>query len=214
MNKIFSWKNFIGRIVPVDKFAVWHESHKDLIQKWQIREILSRLINSLQLFTVFVLQVCHLLWKIFFNFSEFDIDIGNTLSCTVPKDVSFVHYIGDKNLADLCLPDGAHIYEEDSTFIFLKQQTLQDIQESYSKTGTKKTLYRRRSILGYNEKKKLPALYGMVLFKNKKDSSVRRGAIQKSIVLFSYKPLFKLYEPMLRLALNRWDVNFYFIDVL
>jgi len=46
-------------------------------------------------------------------------------------------------------------------------------------------------------------LYGMVLFKNKKDTTVKRGAVQKSLLLFCFRPMFSVFEPLMRVTLNR-----------
>src|SRR3989338_6609674 len=59
--------------------------------------------------------------------AEFDILKGNTLSYIYPpeRDVQTDYSIPDEsvpnamNLADMCLPDGAHVYEEDQTYMFL-----------------------------------------------------------------------------------------------
>jgi hypothetical protein len=64
--------------------------------------------------------------------------------------------------------DNSHVYEEDTTYIFL------------------------------NCKKEEEILYGIVLFRNKKDSSVKRGAIQKSLVIFSFKPYFSTWKPLMK----------------
>jgi hypothetical protein len=43
-----------------------------------------------------------------------------------------------------------------------------------------------------------------VLFRNKKDSSVKRGAIQKSLVVFSYKPYFTTWKPLMKITLEKY----------
>ena len=47
-------------------------------------------------------------------------------------------------------------------------------------------------------------LFGIAYFRNKKDASVKRGAIMKSIVLLSRRPFFSFYLPLLREALRRF----------
>jgi hypothetical protein len=111
--------------------------------------------------------------------AEFDILKGNTLSYIYPpeRDIQTEYSIPDEsvpysvNLADMCLPDGAHVYEEDQTYMFLPVK------------GT-----RMRNILELTEGQN--TVYGLVLFRNKRDSTVKRGAIQKSIVLLASQPYF------------------------
>lgn len=152
-------------------------------------------------FTPYVLQV--------FTFSlpslvsEFDINIGNTLSCKVPKDASFSEFFSlpDRNLSDLCLPDGAHIFEQDTTMIFLTRISA-DKKRKSRRPSNKKTKQTKTE----NVNNQPNMLFGLVLFRNKKDSTQKRGAVQKSIVLFSYLPLFSVWEPLMRAAMHRCDI--------
>lgn len=86
----------------------------------------------------------------------------------------------DRKLADLALPDGGHLYSEDATLIVLDTPPPEIFQG--------------------NEK---GPLYGMVYFRNKPDPTVKRGAIQKSFLLFTFKPLFTVFEPLMKLGLSR-----------
>jgi hypothetical protein len=88
----------------------------------------------------------------------------------------------------LSLPDGGHLYEEDSTFIVLESPP----PELYKSKKTEETSD--------------SPLYGMVFFRNKKDNTVKRGAVQKSILLFCFKPLFTVFDPLMRLALSRFEI--------
>lgn len=114
--------------------------------------------------------------------AEFDIDVGNTLSFVHPKGV--VENLGlVKNVvADKCLPDGAHLHSEDWTILFV------NVPDSSSPDKTQK-------------------LFGYAMFKNKPDASVRRGAIQKSMVAFTKVPLFDILEPILREAVAMFIVR-------
>lgn len=89
-------------------------------------------------------------------------------------------YYKDRKLADLALPDGGHLYTEDATLIVLDPPPSEIFQST----------------------EKGP-LYGMVYFRNKPDSTVKRGAIQKSFLLFSFKPLFTVFEPLMKIGLSR-----------
>lgn len=44
-------------------------------------------------------------------------------------------------------------------------------------------------------------VYGLAMFQNKSDKTVRRGAIQKSLLIISRAPIFDIYQPILRHAL-------------
>lgn len=45
-------------------------------------------------------------------------------------------------------------------------------------------------------------VYGLAMFLNKSDKNARRGAIQKSLLLISRAPIFEVYQPILRHALQ------------
>jgi hypothetical protein len=123
--------------------------------------------------------------------AEFDILKGNTLSHTYPPHLDINAQLnaenGDdtaaSNVADLCLPDGSHVFEEDATYLFLP------------------VLPQQMQQLELDEGQEI--IYGIVFFRNKKDPTAKRGAVQKSIVLLTSKPIFATAEPVLRTALNR-----------
>eukprot|EP01080_Neovahlkampfia_damariscottae_P006985 gene6985-11151_t len=50
-------------------------------------------------------------------------------------------------------------------------------------------------------------LYGIVIFQQVSDPNAKRGAVQKSIIIFSRKPYFIFYENIIKLALNEILVN-------
>ena len=81
--------------------------------------------------------------------------------------------IADDKLSALCIPEGGHIFEEDHTFLFCKEPATGD------------------------------QLFGIAYFRNKKDPTVKRGAVMKSIVMLSRRPFFSFYLPLLREALRR-----------
>eukprot|EP01124_Arcella_intermedia_P005432 TRINITY_DN13205_c0_g1_i2.p1 TRINITY_DN13205_c0_g1~~TRINITY_DN13205_c0_g1_i2.p1 ORF type:complete len:893 (-),score=218.04 TRINITY_DN13205_c0_g1_i2:38-2716(-) len=110
--------------------------------------------------------------------AEFDIDVGNTLSYLYPKNFDFKsRNLAKNSIADQCLPDGAHIHQEDWTILFTEWA---------------------------DDKGKMTKIYGMAMFKNKPDSTVKRGAIQKSMVAFSKVPFFDVLEEILREGVARF----------
>ena len=80
----------------------------------------------------------------------------------------------DDKLSALCIPEGGHIFEEDHTFVLCKEPVTSD------------------------------QLFGLAYFRNKKDPTVKRGAVMRSIVLLSRRPFFSFYLPLLREALRRF----------
>jgi hypothetical protein len=117
------------------------------------------------------------------SIAEFDVDKGNTLSTVYPSD-AFDHCLLSLNyLADKSLPDGAHMYEEDyCVFRF-------SLEEFFKEIPTNKT-----------EKH----VFGLALFQSRRTEKVKRGAIQKSLVLFTYQPMFDVYIPLMRAAISRY----------
>lgn len=110
-----------------------------------------------------------------------------------PEHAGIQETYKERYLADLCLPDGAHEYEEDITHIFVPYPT----DDSERNNGPIESAG--------------DILYGMALFRNKRDPSVKRGAIQKALVLFCTKPFFSVFEPLMRIALLRCVI---FISIL
>jgi hypothetical protein len=47
-------------------------------------------------------------------------------------------------------------------------------------------------------------LYGLAYFRNVRDASARRGAVQKSMLLLARQPFFSMFEPVLREALLQY----------
>jgi len=110
--------------------------------------------------------------------AEFDIDAGNTLSYIYPKNFDLKgRGLAKNEIADKCLPDGAHIHQEDWTMLFLDWP---------------------------DDKGKIQKIYGMAMFKNKPDASVKRGAIQKSMVAFAKVPMFDVLQNVLREGVSRF----------
>lgn len=112
------------------------------------------------------------------SIAEFDITTGNTLSVKHPD---FKLKYDDEYLANTCLPDGAHIHKEDWVYLTLEFE---------------------------DDDGKPFFLYGLGFFRNVRDPSVPRGAIQKSMLILSYQPYFSIFLPLCRAALTRYmDTN-------
>nr|CAG4719028.1 unnamed protein product [Naegleria fowleri] len=150
------------------------------------------------------------------SIAEFDKLCGNSLTHTYPRDVHLEKYYPTLNIADKCIPDGGHIYSEDQTGIILpisedKSELIQALQKYVPsfKTSTTPLSPKTPSLTVGNDNIPViqqPAgqyLYGSVLFRNKLDDRVKRGAIQKSILVVTTKPLFTLFTPLMRDAIER-----------
>lgn len=157
---------------------------------------------------------------IFIILLEFDIDKGNTISSTYPNNYNWDQF-KEKNIADLCLPDGAHIHSEDWTYILLHAKSLNSNNTSVTpKKNTKDKrlsltsnitnietdslfrLYSNQELNDDTPTEEWEVYYGISIFKNKADKTVKRGAVQKSILLISKQPYFSLYEPILKHCIN------------
>ncbi|KAL9658793.1 hypothetical protein ABK040_005947 [Willaertia magna] len=150
------------------------------------------------------------------SIAEFDILDGNTLSYTYPKTVQLEKYYPEFQIADKCIPDGGHIYSEDQTGIILPiDESNVELQEMLNQHLPNfkliKTCSPSTPITNNNENSDNVSsnnvdisqqhqhyLYGSVFFRNKIDDRVRRGAIQKSILVVTTKPLFTLFTSLLR----------------
>uniref|UniRef100_A0A7S1KQW5 UDENN domain-containing protein n=1 Tax=Percolomonas cosmopolitus TaxID=63605 RepID=A0A7S1KQW5_9EUKA len=104
--------------------------------------------------------------------SEFHIQKGTVLSHKYPPNVALPTQNTSRSLVDLAIPDGAHIFQSDTSYVFLQEAANSRL------------------------------CYCVIHFQSKRDSSVKRGAVQKSLILFSYEPLFELFERVCRIALT------------
>ncbi|EFC41033.1 hypothetical protein NAEGRDRAFT_80839 [Naegleria gruberi] len=148
--------------------------------------------------------------------AEFDLLKGNTLSHVYPPERRTILNTFTSHLGDYCLPDGAHYFEEDATYLVIPSNVVSSSLYSYLKSGASSNnvssvsnsenssvVNNTQQVMEFIEPYVDKPMYAHCLFRNKKDERVKRGAIQKSIILFSSKPLFTVYENLLRLALNR-----------
>jgi hypothetical protein len=140
----------------------------------------------------------------FSDCTEFDIDKGNTLSSVFPSDFDFKQF-AQTNIADLCLPDGAHIHTEDWTYLFLHKNST----SATVKASSTPNLPTSSSEASLGAKSRSPEtatvdiIYGIAFYKKKADSSVKRGAIQKSVLFLLTKPAYALVEPMMRATVDQ-----------
>ncbi|RKP15044.1 docking domain of Afi1 for Arf3 in vesicle trafficking-domain-containing protein [Piptocephalis cylindrospora] len=114
--------------------------------------------------------------------AEFDIDKGASLTYQYPKPTGTDEHV----LAELMLPDGAHLREEDWTVFFLNQQApSQDAP---------------LTPLG----EKPPLVYVLNLVRTKHDASARRGAMVKALAICTKHQYLDIYKPILLLALESY----------
>jgi hypothetical protein len=103
--------------------------------------------------------------------SEFDITTGSTVRYQYPSDVPGVT---PDWLAEHCIPEGIHARENDATYLFINrsgpilEDTLQEEVDDKPK-GRKGDHF----------------LYGINVARTKKDDTVKRGAVVKSLAVFS-----------------------------
>ena len=126
---------------------------------------------------------------------------GNTLTVRVP-DFELPGY-SHQDLANLCLPDGAHLYTEDRTYLVLP------LPEDYEAQSRKLIKARKRA--GASSETALGTrgqsdvyLFGVALYHNKRDPTMKRGAVQRSMLLLLTEPVVGLFLPVLRECLSQY----------
>ncbi|PVU94969.1 hypothetical protein BB559_002858 [Furculomyces boomerangus] len=119
--------------------------------------------------------------------AEFDIDSGSILKHQYPNPTGEDESI----LAELMLPDGAHMRESDWTYFILNQSN--PLKRG---SNTTRDTY-------YND----DLVYCINLVRTKHDSGARRGAVVKSMALCSRYPYIHIYKPILLLALENYYRN-------
>ncbi|KAL1918084.1 uncharacterized protein VTP21DRAFT_3350 [Calcarisporiella thermophila] len=116
--------------------------------------------------------------------AQFDIDKGASLTYQYPSETGMDEHL----LAELMLPDGAHMRSEDWTVFFLNQ-TVPDPDAISSGTN--------------GDKEKKPLLYVLNLVRTKHDASVKRGAIVKAMAICTRHRFLHIYKPVLLLAIEK-----------
>ena len=141
---------------------------------------------------------------------EFDIDVGNTLTHRYPP-FQLEEY-DDEYLGNCCLPDGGHIHGQDRTFLILHLKALsvpagtikkKKLKKLKKKDEIKEEDVKQAALLELVDEQGI-TLYGVGYFISRTDSTVKRGAIQKSILILSYHPYFDLFYEPAKATLERY----------
>ncbi|ORY28496.1 putative cell polarity protein [Naematelia encephala] len=140
--------------------------------------------------------------------AEFDIDAGATLAHQYPYPTG----TDEHRLAELMLPDGAHLRPEDWTVFYLGQTPSSAVAPVLSHEFKTTSSERRASVLDPASRPKRGVAGGGLLYvlncvRMKEDKSVRRGAQVKALAICTPNPYIGIYKPLLLLALEE-----YFID--
>ncbi|KAI8869398.1 spindle pole body interacting protein [Ramicandelaber brevisporus] len=107
--------------------------------------------------------------------AEFDIDKGSSLTHQYPQPTG----TDEQLLAELMLPDGAHLRDSDWTVFFINQPN--------STNGS--------------------LLHVLNLVRTKHDKGVRRGAMVKALAICTRHQYLHMYKPILTLALEKYFAN-------
>ncbi|RUP42959.1 hypothetical protein BC936DRAFT_137837 [Jimgerdemannia flammicorona] len=118
--------------------------------------------------------------------AEFDIDKGASLAHQYPNPPGTDEGI----LAELMLPDGAHMRSEDWTIFFLNQR-IPDPENIDAEDNQ-------------DEADRKPLLYVLNLVRTKHDASVKRGAMVKAMAICTRHQYLHIYKPLLLLALDNY----------
>lgn len=154
--------------------------------------------------------------------AEFDIDQGATLTHQYP----FPTGTDEHTLAELMLPDGAHLRSEDWTIFYLNQTrknavappiVSESLSPSADKTfdrvndteqGSAATATTGKPIAQdkhHDDRQGLgELLFVLNCVRMKEDKSVRRGATVKALAVCTTKPCIQIYKPLLLLALEEY----------
>src|SRR3990167_3369610 len=103
----------------------------------------------------------------FVALTEFHIKDGLRIEFKYPENESLEPDLSDQFLANSSIPDGAHFHQTDQSYLILPIK---------------------------NKNNKIKKYYGISFCRNKADKSVKRGAIQKSLLLVSKYPHFHIFE--------------------
>ncbi|CED83201.1 Arf3-interacting protein 1, N-terminal domain [Phaffia rhodozyma] len=141
--------------------------------------------------------------------AEFDIDQGSIIKHQYPYPVT---QADNHVLAELMLPDGAHLHKEDHTVFYLNQvpaNTVRDTaQEALSSLGEQTNTSEessdesRRSVFAVEGMEKKEILYVLNAVMMKEDKALRRGAEVKAIAICTPHPWIQAYQRLLILSLE------------
>ncbi|PNS15280.1 hypothetical protein CAC42_8281 [Sphaceloma murrayae] len=156
--------------------------------------------------------------------ASFDIDRGSIMEHQYPAPIG-----GDENmLAELMLPDQAHMRQQDWTMFFLHKDNAEE-EEIKRERMDRRREEREEKIRngeevedededddnsdGSLEDDELrsvegpPLVYVLNLVTTKQDNSVRRGAVCKAMAICTRHPFLHIYKPLLLLALEQYFKN-------
>ncbi|KAF1958528.1 spindle pole body interacting protein [Byssothecium circinans] len=156
--------------------------------------------------------------------ASFDIDRGSVMEHQYPSAIS-----GDDTvLAELMLPDQAHVRSQDWTIFFLHKDTTSEDEEREARRELRRKRRRRKdgeeegddttagaeedgtSEDDYTESEDdmdpegPPLVYVLNLVNTKQDNTVKRGAIVKAMAICTRHPFLHIYKPLLLLALEEY----------
>ncbi|KFY00297.1 hypothetical protein O988_03384 [Pseudogymnoascus sp. VKM F-3808] len=161
--------------------------------------------------------------------ASFDIDRGPVMEHQYPVAIT-----GDEHmLAELMLPDQAHVRNQDWTIFFLHKDTSQEEEEAELKAEKRRRKKRRRDIAeglveaddedeadfenhpsdddsDSSEESEdeggegPPLIYVLNLVNTKQDKTAKRGAVVKAMAICTRHPFLHIYKPLLLLALEEY----------
>ncbi|KAI9048893.1 hypothetical protein LZ554_006747 [Drepanopeziza brunnea f. sp. 'monogermtubi'] len=159
--------------------------------------------------------------------ASFDIDKGPIMEHQYPVAIT-----GDENmLAELMLPDQAHVRNQDWTMFFLHKDTSQEEEEVELKEERKRRRQRRKDRAAglldpddvesgdeidedwYSDDSDEtepeggegpPLIYVLNLVNTKQDKTAKRGAVVKAMAICTRHPFLHIYKPLLLLALEEY----------
>ncbi|KAF2643383.1 spindle pole body interacting protein [Massarina eburnea CBS 473.64] len=155
--------------------------------------------------------------------ASFDIDRGSVMEHQYPGAIS-----GDDTvLAELMLPDQAHVRSQDWTIFFLHKDTTAEDEEKEARRELRRKRRRRKNgeedsddtTAGadeddfsddYTESEDEmdsdgpPLVYVLNLVNTKQDNTVKRGAIVKAMAICTRHSFLHIYKPLLLLALEEY----------
>ncbi|ODN98332.1 hypothetical protein L198_03576 [Cryptococcus wingfieldii CBS 7118] len=144
--------------------------------------------------------------------AEFDIDAGATLAYQYPYPMG----TDEHQLAELMLPDGAHLRPEDWTVFYLGQTASNAVDPLLSheaaslRSGTSDSDHRSTMMTTGRATRGVAGgglLYVLNCVRMKEDKSMRRGAMVKALAICTPNPYIGIYKPLLLLALEEYFNN-------
>ncbi|RHZ56867.1 hypothetical protein Glove_396g3 [Diversispora epigaea] len=130
--------------------------------------------------------------------AEFDIDKGSSLTHQYP----FATGTDEHLLAELMLPDGAHLRTEDWTVFFLNQ-TIPD-PDKISIENEENFINNSLDKSQKDNEQEKPLLYALNLVRTRHDKEARRGAVVKAMAICTRHQYLHIYKPVLLLALDKY----------